>query len=156
MLVVAIVNYTNLATAQSLGRAREIGLRKTLGASQSQLVVQFLVESVCVAVFAMLAALLLLALFVPAFNTALDKALQLDFAAHLPWFLFSTLVVGVAAGAYPAYLITRTRPIDALRDGGGHGPGGGGFSQRHAGGAVFYFHRHVGHGGGDVPAERQD
>lgn len=125
VLVVAIVNYTNLATAQSLGRSREIGLRKTMGASRAQLVTQFMVESICVAIVAMALALLLLMVLIPAFNTALSKAVELDWIAQLPWLILSALSVGIAAGAYPAYLITRTKPIDALRDGSKQGGKGG-------------------------------
>ena len=121
VLIVAIVNYTNLATAQSLGRAREIGLRKTMGAKQGQLITQFLVESLLVAVVAMTVALLLIEVSLPVFNTSLDRGLALDYAATLPWLLATTLGVGVVAGAYPAWLITRASPIDALRDGGAKG-----------------------------------
>ncbi len=127
VLVVAIVNYTNLATAQSLGRAREIGLRKTMGASRRQLVAQFLVESTCVAVLAMLIALALLELIIPAFNNVSGRNLSMDYGKTLPWLLAVTLGVGLVAGAYPAYLITRASPIDALRDGGGRGHRGARF-----------------------------
>ena len=127
VLVVAIVNYTNLATAQSLGRSREIGLRKTMGASRRQLVTQFLVESLCVAGIAMLIALAMLEATVPAFNNALDCGLAINYASILPWLVATTLAVGVVAGSYPAYLITRASPIDALRDGGGKSAGGGAF-----------------------------
>jgi putative ABC transport system permease protein len=127
VLVVAIVNYTNLATAQSLGRAREIGLRKTLGASRRQLVLQFLVESTCVAVLAMLCALALLELVIPAFNTLAHRDLAMNYSETLPWLTLVTLSVGLVAGAYPAYLITRASPIEALRDGGGKGVKGARF-----------------------------
>jgi len=127
VLVVAIVNYTNLATAQSLGRTREIGLRKTMGASQRQLVAQFLVESLCVAAMAMVISIALLEIVVPVFNTALDKALQINYLQLLPWLVLTTLGVGLVAGAYPAYLITRASPIDALRDTANKGAKGGRF-----------------------------
>ena len=124
VLVVAIVNYTNLATAQSLGRSREIGLRKTMGASRGQLVTQFLVESLCVVGIAMLIALAVLEIIVPLFNQTLDKALPLDYARLLPWLAATTVCVGLVAGSYPAYLITRASPIDALRDKGKTGTKG--------------------------------
>ncbi len=127
VLVIAIVNYTNLATAQSLGRSREIGLRKTMGASRSQLVVQFLVESLCVAGIAMVIALAMIEIIVPVLNTALDKGLQLEYWQMLPWLAATTLGVGLIAGAYPAYLITRAAPIEALRDGSKRGAKGGRF-----------------------------
>ena len=127
VLVVAIVNYSNLATAQSLGRTREIGLRKTMGASQRQLVTQFMVESLCVAALAMVISIALLEIVVPVFNTTMDKALQIDYQQLLPWLTLTTLGVGLVAGAYPAYLITRASPIDALRDSTSKGAKGGHF-----------------------------
>ncbi len=125
VLIVAIVNYTNLATAQSLGRSREIGLRKTMGGSRTQLIAQFLVESLCVAAIAMVIALVLLALFVPVFNSAADKGLTIPYLSLAPWFVLTAVAVGLVAGAYPAYLITRASPIDALRDGNKRGGKGG-------------------------------
>jgi len=116
VLIVAIVNYTNLATAQSLGRTREVGLRKTMGADRSQLLVQFLVESVLIATISMIIAVALLELIVPLFNNSVGKGLKLNYAVTLPWLLITTFAVGLIAGAYPAYLITQTNPIDALRD----------------------------------------
>jgi putative ABC transport system permease protein len=127
VLVIAIVNYTNLASAQSLSRSREIGLRKTMGAGRRQLVAQFLVESLCVTLIAMLVALALIEVIVPVFNTATDRALAIDYATTLPWLVSTTLLVGMVAGAYPAYLITRASPIDALRDGGLKGTRGNRF-----------------------------
>jgi len=125
VLVVAIVNYTNLATAQSLGRAREIGLRKTMGADRRQLIVQFLVESLCVAVIAMIIALAVIEIVVPLFNTTSGKGLSIAYLDILPWLFGTTAVVGLVAGAYPAYLITQSSPIDAFRDGGAKGVKGG-------------------------------
>ncbi|MEP4487135.1 MAG: FtsX-like permease family protein [Halioglobus sp.] len=116
VLIIACVNYTNLATAQSLGRAREVGLRKTFGAGQGQLLVQFLVESLTTAALAMLLALAFLELFVPAFNQWSGKLVSLHYLSIAPFLLVTTIAVGVLAGAYPAYLITRSSPIDSLRN----------------------------------------
>jgi putative ABC transport system permease protein len=116
VLVVACVNYTNLATAQALGRSREVGMRKTMGASRRQLLTQFLVEGVTIAAIAMLVALAGLEVVIQLFNNATNKILTLSYLSTLPWLVLTTLIVGVAAGAYPAWLITRASPIDALRD----------------------------------------
>lgn len=116
VLIVAIVNYTNLATAQSLGRTREVGLRKTMGAGRAQLLVQFLVESILIALISMVISLACLEIAVPIFNAALGKGLTINYVETLPWLLLTTLTVGVMAGAYPAHLITKTTPIDALRN----------------------------------------
>lgn len=117
VLVVACVNYTNLATAQNMGRAREVGLRRTLGAGRNQLLVQFLTESLIVATIALLIALVLLEMIVPYFNQVSSKVVALDHFAIMPWLILTTLAVGLISGGYPAYLITRTTPIDSLKDG---------------------------------------
>jgi putative ABC transport system permease protein len=114
VLIVAIVNYTNLATAQSLGRTREVGLRKTLGASRKQLIAQFLTESLTIAFVAMILALVLLELSIPLFNEAASKSVSLEYLSILPWLVTTTVIVGLVAGAYPSFLITKTTPIEAL------------------------------------------
>jgi putative ABC transport system permease protein len=116
VLVVACVNYTNLATAQSLGRSREVGMRKTMGASQMQLLSQFLIESMVIATIAMIVAIAALELAIPLFNNVANKDLRLDYIATLPWLVMTTALVGLFAGAYPAWLITRASPIEALRE----------------------------------------
>ena len=116
VLIVACVNYTNLATAQALGRSREVGMRKTMGATQNQLLAQFLIESVLIASIAMVVAIAALEVIIPLFNNASNKVMTLDYVGTLPWLLITTLLVGVCAGLYPAWLITRASPIDALRD----------------------------------------
>jgi putative ABC transport system permease protein len=116
VLVVACVNYTNLATAQSLGRSREVGMRKTMGAGQHQLLAQFLVESLVIATIAMVIAIAALEIIIPLLNNVANKALTIDYLRTLPWLLATTMVVGLLAGLYPAWLITRASPIDALRD----------------------------------------
>ncbi|NVJ69195.1 MAG: ABC transporter permease [Alphaproteobacteria bacterium] len=115
VLAIAMINYTNLATAQYMGRTREVGLRKTLGATRGQLLSQFLVESLCTALVAMLIALVALELVVPAFNQAFGKVLALHYGAMIPWVLAVTVVVGLLAGAYPAYMIVRAEPVEALK-----------------------------------------
>jgi len=116
VLIVACVNYTNLATAQALGRSREVGMRKTMGAEQGQLLAQFLIESVLIATIAMVVAIAALEVIIPLFNNASNKVMTLNYLKTLPWLLLTTLLVGLCAGLYPAWLITRASPIDALRD----------------------------------------
>ncbi len=116
VLIVACVNYTNLATAQSLGRTREVGMRKTMGATQFQLLSQFLIESMVIAAIAMVFAIAALEMVIPLFNNAAGKNMVLDYMSTLPWLLLTTVLVGLLAGLYPAWLITRTNPIEALRD----------------------------------------
>jgi len=116
VLVIACVNYTNLATAQSLGRSREVGMRKTMGARQLQLLSQFLIESLVIASIGMLVAIAALEVLIPVFNNTTNKSMTLDYLRTLPWLLVTTGLVGLIAGLYPAWLITRASPIDALRD----------------------------------------
>jgi putative ABC transport system permease protein len=116
VLVVACVNYTNLATAQSLGRSREVGMRKTMGASRRQLLGQFLIESLVITAIAMVVAIAALEIIIPLLNSAANKALEINYLETLPWLVLTTAVVGLLAGAYPAWLITRATPIEALHE----------------------------------------
>jgi len=116
VLLVACVNYTNLAIAQSLGRSREVGMRKTMGAEPTQLLTQFLVESIVIATIAMIIAVAALEVVIPLFNSASGKIMSLDYVQTLPWLVGTTALVGLLAGLYPAWLITRASPLDALRD----------------------------------------
>lgn len=115
VLIIAALNYTNLAAAQSLGRIREVGLRKALGASRRQLLQQFLIESLTIASFAMLLALAAIEWLVPLYNSGMGKAVELSYGRILPYAISITLLVGLGAGAYPAYQISRHHPIDCLR-----------------------------------------
>ncbi len=116
VLLVACVNYTNLATAQSFGRTREVGLRKTFGADRCQLLAQFLTESLTTALLAMLLAVATLEVLVPLFNQTTGKVVTLNYLATLPWLLLTTLLVGLFAGGYPAYLITSASPLASLKN----------------------------------------
>jgi len=124
VLVISCVNYANLATAQNMGRAREVGLRRTMGARKTQLLAQFLLESLCVATVAMFIALAILEILVPTFNTLSGKALYVNHVGNIGWLVSTTLIVGVISGGYPAYLITRATPMTALRDETGSGSKG--------------------------------
>ncbi|TQV84342.1 ABC transporter permease [Aliikangiella coralliicola] len=114
ILITACLNYANLAIAQSFGRTREVGLRKTFGAEKSQLYTQFLTESLTLTAFAMLIALSSIELLVPAYNEWSSKEVILNYQTILPQLVLVTLIVGFMAGAYPAYLISRDSPINSL------------------------------------------
>lgn len=116
VLVIACVNYTNLATAQSFGRSREVGMRKTMGAARTQLLSQFLVESFVIAAIAMVVAIAALEVLIPLLNNVANKVVRIDYLRTLPWLVATTALVGLLAGLYPAWLITRASPIDALRE----------------------------------------
>ena len=118
ILLIACINYMNLATARSAGRAREVGMRKVVGALRSQLIIQFLSESIVVVVFALLIAIVLVLICLPALNAFTQK--QLVFSQLLdPVFLLTlvliTLLTGLVAGSYPAFFLTSFRPLGVLK-----------------------------------------
>lgn len=118
VIAIACVNYTNLATARSLKRAREVGIRKVAGADRGQLFRQFLGESFLLTGFAFLAALLLQELFLPALNTLSGKSLSFSFLQH-PDILGSMVLLGIivamVAGWYPAAVLSRLSPSRVLK-----------------------------------------
>lgn len=116
VLLTAAVNYTNMAVAQSLGRSREVGMRKVVGASKKQLFTQFLVESLVIVSLAMLCSIAILEIVIPAYNTWGSDSLVMDYHQTLVWMGLTTLFIALLAGAYPAWLIARASPVDALRD----------------------------------------
>jgi putative ABC transport system permease protein len=118
ILGMAVVNFTNLATARASQRAREVALRKVLGATRKQLIFQFVGESILIAAVAMLVALALVELLVPPFSAFLDADLELNYfgtdAIVLP-VLALVLVVGVLGGLYPAFFLSRFQPASVLK-----------------------------------------
>ncbi len=102
ILVIACINFINLTTAQSAERAKEIGIRKTLGAFRRQLIFQFTGESVLVAFLAMMFAIALIELASPFFSVATDNATSFNFYSLSGTLLALTLLVGVIAGFYPS------------------------------------------------------
>ncbi|AQR73563.1 ABC transporter permease [Sphingomonas sp. LM7] len=118
ILGMACINFTNLATARASQRAREVALRKVLGATRKQLIVQFIGESVLVAGIATLVALAFAELALPPLNTFLDATMQIRyFGAHgilLPVVLLA-VIVGIAGGAYPALYLSRFQPAVVLK-----------------------------------------
>ncbi|MBS7567054.1 ABC transporter permease [Mucilaginibacter sp. Bleaf8] len=115
ILLIACVNFINLSTARSAGRAKEVGVRKVLGADRLRLIVQFLTESVLTSLIAMLTALLLVWLFLPCFNQLAGKHLTLVQPLLLPMLLLVTAGVGVAAGLYPAFFLSAFEPVQVLK-----------------------------------------
>ena len=115
--LIACINFVNLATARSAMRAREVGVRKVMGANRSQLLGQFLGEAVLMAGLAMSIAVLLVYLALPGVNALAGK--QLDFALSNGWVLCAliagTLVIAVAAGSYPAVYLSGFLPTEVLK-----------------------------------------
>lgn len=118
MLLIACINYMNLTTARSARRAKEIGIRKVTGSSRWQLVAQFLVESALTAIVAMLLSLILIALFLPVFNSISGKSIGLSSLLHPDTILILTgiiLFVGLLGGSYPAFYLSRFNPVGMLK-----------------------------------------
>jgi len=118
MLIIACINYMNLTTARSARRAKEIGIRKVTGSTKTQLVTQFLIESILTSFFALLLSIGLIALFLPTFNSISGK--------HISFFtllepgtililLAIVLFVGLLGGSYPAFYLAKFNPVSILK-----------------------------------------
>jgi len=118
VLGMASINFTNLATARASQRAREVALRKVLGATRGQLIVQFLTESILLALIAMLIGLALVELLLPMFNGFLETSITMRYwgrdSVWLP-VLGLVLLVGAAGGLYPAFYLSRFQPAKILK-----------------------------------------
>jgi len=118
ILIIACTNFVNLATARSLERAREVGIRKTFGSNRKSLILQFLVESILISLLSILLALGIIFLLLPLFNQLSGKELTglYFFSAGriLLLFLFAILV-GTLAGLYPAFVLSSFKPIVVLK-----------------------------------------
>ena len=117
IILIACINFMNLATARSAGRAGEIGLRKTFGAARGQVIRQFISESMIMTGFAVCLALLLAVSSLPWFNSLAGKTMSLD--ADTAWFALGAVlvigaVVGFVAGSYPAFYLSGLVPVQAL------------------------------------------
>jgi len=114
ILLIACINFMNLATARAAGRAREVGLRKVMGSERGQLIRQFLGESVITSFFGMIVAVVLVVALIPAFNALADVSLVFE-----PWIVAVMLgivvVTGLFAGAYPAFVLSSFQPASVLK-----------------------------------------
>jgi putative ABC transport system permease protein len=118
ILVVAIINYVNLATAKSASRAKEVGVRKVSGANKSGLIVRFLSESLIITAVSMGLAILIVAGLMPLFNQMIDKSLtfdQLKNFSGIASILFLVVFIGIASGFYPAFVLASFNPAEVLK-----------------------------------------
>ncbi|MGG9964127.1 ABC transporter permease [Ferruginibacter sp. SUN106] len=118
ILLMAVINFVNISVGSSVSRLKEIGVRKVMGSSRVQLIIQFLSESVLLVAFAVAAALVLYIIARPYFSDMLGK--QLPLLNSFSWyFVFIPLaiiaVVGVLAGIYPAFLLSKQRSVESLK-----------------------------------------
>jgi putative ABC transport system permease protein len=118
LLLIAGINYMNLTTARASGRLKEIGVRKTIGALQNNLMRQFLFESLLVTFISFLLAIAVVNLLLPAFNQFTNKQLSLGFSTdYRVWFYaigFAT-IAGILSGSYPALMLSRFKPVLLLK-----------------------------------------
>jgi putative ABC transport system permease protein len=118
ILIIACINYMNLATAQSGNRAREVGMRKVLGAQRSQLIKQFVGESTLLTLLAMFISFATVEFLLPVFSSLVGKTIDLRIGQDilfLSGFFFVALIVGVFSSIYPAVFLSRHQPIKTLK-----------------------------------------
>ena len=117
ILVIACINFMNLATARSIKRAKEVGVRKVVGAVRYSLIGQFMGESLIIAFLSLICSIFIVFLMLPTFNTLTDKQLVLNFTdpLFLSILLGLTIITGVVAGSYPALFMSSLKPVVVLK-----------------------------------------
>ncbi|MFC5410987.1 ABC transporter permease [Larkinella bovis] len=117
ILIIACINFMNLATARSVKRAKEVGVRKVVGAVRQSLMAQFLGESLLISSLALCVAVLVVMLMLPIFNELTEKKLAFRFTDGSLWALLLglTLITGVVSGSYPALFLSSLKPVVVLK-----------------------------------------
>ncbi|TPN88015.1 ABC transporter permease [Aquimarina algicola] len=117
ILFLACINFINLSTAKSANRAKEVGLRKTIGAFKTSLIYQFLIESTVFSLISFGLGILLATVLLPTFNTIASKDLSIPWTDwwFIPTLLTSSLIIGVISGLYPAFYLSAFRPSSVLK-----------------------------------------
>jgi putative ABC transport system permease protein len=117
ILLIACINFMNLSTARSEKRAKEVGIRKVVGAQKQSLVGQFIGESVLLSLIAGIVALVIIQVSLPAFGTLTDKKLFIDFSNINFWLagIGFVLLTGIIAGSYPAFFLSSFKPVKVLK-----------------------------------------
>ncbi len=117
ILLIACINFMNLSTARASRKAKEVGIKKSVGAQRHSLIAQYLAESLILTLFSVLIALLVVSLFLPQFNTITDKKIVLSLldSELLLWATGITLFTGIIAGSYPAFYLSGFKPASVLK-----------------------------------------
>jgi hypothetical protein len=117
ILLIACVNFMNLSTARSEKRAKEVGIRKTLGSDKKQLILQFFFESMILASIAFILSIIAVYALMPSFNSLVDKKLTLDLAQRVFWTGAAAIILftGIVAGSYPALYLSSFNPVTVLK-----------------------------------------
>jgi putative ABC transport system permease protein len=119
LLIIAIINYVNLATATSSGRSKEIGIKKVFGASRRQLIYQFLFESTLLSIFALIVSLVIIDLLLPTFNSFTGKEISISILLQPDYLIYITAIgfgTGILSGLYPAIYLSVFNPILVLNN----------------------------------------
>ncbi|MFC2136219.1 ABC transporter permease [Bacteroidota bacterium] len=117
ILGIACINFMNLSTAKSSGRAKEVGIRKTVGSNIRQLITQFLAESVVMSLIAVIFAVIIVQLLLPMFNELAGKDLVMNYFGSfwvIPSLILLAVLVGIFAGSYPAFFLASFKPVAVL------------------------------------------
>lgn len=117
ILLIACINFMNMATAKSERRAKEVGIKKTIGASRASLISQFLIESTLLTFISVLFAIVLIEILLPAFNNLLNIKLSIDYYSSDYWIgiIAVILITGLLSGSYPALYLSSFEPIESLK-----------------------------------------
>jgi ABC-type antimicrobial peptide transport system permease subunit len=117
VLFLACINFMNLSTARSEKRAKEVGIRKTVGSLRRQLIAQFLSESLLISLLALVFAIIIVALLLPFFNSLSDKKMTIPWSNSMFWLLtlVFTFFTGLVSGSYPAFYLSGFEPIKVLK-----------------------------------------
>lgn len=117
ILIIACINFMNLATARSERRAREVGIRKSLGSTRKYLILQFIGESLIISLISFVLAVLLAELVLPAYNNLVDKSLFINYKSLEFWQigLGIVFITGILSGSYPAFYLSSFRPVETLK-----------------------------------------
>jgi len=126
LIILASVNFMNLSTAQSLKRAKEVGIRKTLGSNTLDLIRQFLTESGLISFISLFVSIVIAILILPYFNELSGKSVLIPYSNPVFWIILlsSTIVLGLFSGSYPAFFMSRFMPATVLKGTGGSSVGG--------------------------------
>lgn len=117
VLIIACINFMNLATARSESRAREVGIRKSIGSRRKELIFQFLGESIAITTISLVLAVVLVELALPSYNLLVKKTIAISYSNPMIWLtaLGLTLVIGILAGSYPSFYLSSFEAVKVLK-----------------------------------------
>ncbi len=117
VLIIACINFMNLATARSESRAREVGIRKSIGSRRKDLIFQFLGESISITLISFIVAIVLVELVLPGYNTLVKKTISINYSDPIVWLVSIglILIIGIIAGSYPSFYLSSFEPVKVLK-----------------------------------------